>query len=574
MLHALIIVENSYPPFDIRVWYEATTLRDAGWQVSVICPTAPGTPPSGFVSEDLDGVTLHRFPLARATTGKLSYLREYGAAFSAIARLARRVWRTNRFDVLHLCNPPDVFFPIALYFRLRGVRIIFDHHDLFPETIAARYRGGLGRLLYGAARVSERLTFSSAHVVLSTNESYRRVALRRGHKSPENVIVVRNGPRLTEFQPVAPDPALKEGFDYLVCYAGVMGQEDGVGDMLASIRLVVQDLGRDDVLFVLLGDGSARQDALQSLAAWGLDDRVRLPGLIRDKALLRRYLATADVCLSPEPLNALNVASTFIKVGEYMAMGTPVVAYDLPETRQSARDAALYVTPGDTRAFAQAIVTLLDDPARRQVMGESGRQRVTEALAWEHQQPHLLRAYTLERSPEAPMNNRCQLHDIPQIATGNLDAGPLSPYRRAKMMLKRRLSPRAKRRLKQRYTRLFDFLVRRERAPADLPPAGLGLQAGDRVRVRSAGEIKAMLTPWGELNGCAFMDQMWQYCGTTQTVLKPVRQFLDERDYRMKKTRGIVLLEGAICPGMSDYGPCDRSCYFFWREEWLEKIAP
>lgn len=100
-----------------------------------------------------------------------------------------------------------------------------------------------------------------------------------------------------------------------------------------------------------------------------------------------------------------------------------------------------------------------------------------------------------------------------------------------------------------------------------------GLQAGDLVRVRSREEIQATLNRWNCLKGCCFMEEMWKYCGTTQRVMKPVRQFLDERDYRVKKTKHMVLLEDLVCVGTVDFGPCDRSCFFFWREEWLQKIA-
>lgn len=98
------------------------------------------------------------------------------------------------------------------------------------------------------------------------------------------------------------------------------------------------------------------------------------------------------------------------------------------------------------------------------------------------------------------------------------------------------------------------------------------LKPGDLVKVKSEREIKETLNRWNKLKGCGIMDGMWQYCGTEQRVLKDVKQFLDERDYLMKKCKGIIILDGIICDGTKWYGPCDRSCYYFWREEWLEKI--
>lgn len=397
---ALIVEENNTVPYDVRVWQEATTLRDAGWQVAVICPALPGTSEDGKAIDRtrtpliLKGVSVYRFPLICAQRGVLSYLREYVSAFWEIARISWRVWREGHFDVIQFCNPPDLFSPLAMLYRLLGARVVFDHHDLFPELVLSRYHGLTARIFYAVARLGEYLTLHSANVVISTNESYRRVAMGRGKVSPERVIVVRNGPRREEFAPVDPVPGLKRGFSYMAAYAGVMGPEDGVIELLQSIRYLVRDLGRRDILFVLLGDGAVRARVQADTAVWGLEDVVVFPGMIRDDLLLRQYLCTADVLLAPEPATPLNVRSTFVKVGEYMAMGKPIVAYDLAETRYTAQESAVYVAPGDTDRFGEAILALLADPERRQRMGELGRQRIVNHLSWEHQQDELLWAYT------------------------------------------------------------------------------------------------------------------------------------------------------------------------------------
>ncbi len=396
----LIVEENSSVPLDKRVWYEATTLRDAGWQVAVICPSSSRTPGGERIDtthtpEILDGIRVYRFPMVEAWRGILSYLREYVTAFWAIAGVSWRVWREHRFDVIHFCNPPDIFSPIALFYRLLGASVVFDHHDLFPELVLWRYHGLASRVFYAGARIGEYLSLHSANVVISTNESYRRLALGRGQVSPERVVVVRNGPKQENFIPVEPVPNLKRGFPYMVAFAGVMGPEDGVNELLQSIRYIVHDLGRRDILFVLLGDGSARAQAQANAATWGIEDVIDFPGMIRNDLLLRQYLCTADVLLSPEPLTPLNLCSTFIKVGEYMALGKPVVAYELPETRHTAQDAAVYIQPGDTQAFGRAIIDLLGDSPRRQYMGEIGQKRIKEYLSWEHQECELLRAYTI-----------------------------------------------------------------------------------------------------------------------------------------------------------------------------------
>ncbi len=395
---ALIVVENASVPEDVRVWYEATTLRDAGWQTTVICPTeekigARKPAPVVFgLADSLEGVMIFRFPLDHAQDGALGYVNEYITAWISIARLSWRVWRAKHFDVIHFCNPPDIFFPIGFFYRLLGARVVFDHHDLFPEVVAWRFRGLPGRLLHALARVTEYLTFRSANAVISTNESYRRIAMERGGVPANRVRVVRNGPKQDRFVPVEPVPALKRGFPYSACYAGVMGEDDGVLELLSSIRYLVHDLGRRDILFNLLGDGAVRSQALKQVVAWGLQDVVVMPGML-DNLLMRQYLCTADVCLSPEPLTPFNARSTFIKIGEYMAMGKPIVAYDLPESRYTAQESATYVQSGDIQGYGRAIVALLDDSERRQRMGALGRQRFVNYLSWEGQKDELLRAY-------------------------------------------------------------------------------------------------------------------------------------------------------------------------------------
>ena len=396
---ALIVVENNYVPLDVRVWYEATTLRDDGWQVVVICPApseqsaagAHTSRPDGAVN--LEGITVYYFPLRAATTGVSAYLSEYLNAFYAIAKLSWRVWRQGHFQILHICNPPDIFFPLAWLYRQLGVRIVFDHHDLFPEFVSHRFRGILGKPLYGLARATEFLTYRSAHVVIAVNESYRQKAVKRGRVPPARLAIVRNGPRADKFFPVEPLPALKKELPFLACYLGIMGHEDGVLEAIASLRHLVLDLGRRDIRFVMIGDGAVRPLALQQMRTSCLERWLDMPGMICDKPLIRQYLSTADVCLSPEPLTPLNASSTFIKVGEYLAMGRPVVAYDLAETRHTAHDAAVYITPGDVKGYGRAIADLMDNPQRRLQMGAYGRQRFLETLSWEHQKDHLLAVY-------------------------------------------------------------------------------------------------------------------------------------------------------------------------------------
>jgi glycosyltransferase involved in cell wall biosynthesis len=388
MARILILVENLSVPFDRRVWQESRALVDAGHEVTVICPRGDKRDSEPYAR--IEGVEIHRYALEPATGGPSGYLREYGTALWQSLKLARALDRERPFDVVQACNPPDLLFLVALPLKLRGARFVFDHHDLVPELFRSRF--GKGGPLLWANQALERLTFRLADQVISTNESYRSVAVGRGRVAPERTTVVRSAPDLSRFVPVAPDAALRRGRRHLVCYLGVMGPQDGVDYALRSLAILRDDLGRDDVQAAFLGYGDAWDELVALARELGLDDRVEFPGRVSDEDVAR-YLSTADVCLAPDPKNPLNDVSTMNKIVEYMAMSRPLVSFDLIEARVSAGEAALYATPNDEREFARLIAELLDDPERRARMGALGRQRVEQELSWEHSRAALLRAY-------------------------------------------------------------------------------------------------------------------------------------------------------------------------------------
>ena len=387
----LIIVENLPVPFDRRVWQEATTLRRAGALVSVICPKMKGFEKS---YELLDGVHIYRHPLPVEANGALGYLLEYGAALFWETLLAWRIFFKHGFDTLQGCNPPDLIFLVALQFRLFGVRYIFDHHDINPELYEAKYgkRGFFWRLLCGL----ERLSFATASVVISTNDSYRDIARRRGGRSEDDVFVVRSGPNLQRLKLCDPQPALKNGRKYLVGYVGVMGQQEGVDLLLESVRHIVHDLGRADIQFCLVGGGPSLASLRALSRDMGLDDYVTFMGRAPDDMLFA-VLSTADVCVNPDRVNPMNDLSTMNKILEYMAFGRAIVQFDVKEGRYSAGEASLYASPNDPIDFAEKVLALLEDEPRRRRMGEAGRRRVHESLSWEHQTPHLIAAYQRAR---------------------------------------------------------------------------------------------------------------------------------------------------------------------------------
>jgi glycosyltransferase involved in cell wall biosynthesis len=385
--NALVIVENLSVPFDRRVWQECRSLTRAGWGVSVICPR--GTKRDTEAHAVIEGVEIHRYPLTPATGGPSGYVREYGQALRWTRKLARRIAATRRLDVVHACNPPDILLPAVRFLRRDGAAFVFDHHDLVPELYESRF-GRRGDLLHRLTLRAERSTFGLADVVISTNESYRRAAMTRGGKDPADVFVVRSAPDLTRFQPTPVDASLREGRSHLLAYLGVMGPQDGVDHALRALRILRER--RADWRAIFIGEGDVLP-AMRTLAReLGLDDDVVFTGRLPDEDVMR-ILSSADVCLAPDPKNPLNDVSTMNKIVEYMAMGRPLVSYDLVEARISAGDAALYAEADDETAFADCVDRLLDDPKRRARMGVLGRERLEAELSWASSEVQLLAAY-------------------------------------------------------------------------------------------------------------------------------------------------------------------------------------
>ncbi len=384
---ALILVENLSVPFDGRVWLQSKTLRNAGWDVTVICPKGEKQDREAF--ERVDGVEIHRFPIRFSNGGAIDYGREYATAMWHMWRTSKQLARTRRFDVVQACNPPDFLLLSTLHLKRKGARLIFDVHDLVPELYLSRFERGED-LTYRMTVASERLAFRMADVVIATNESYRRVAIDRGSKRPEDVFVVRNGPDLDEVGPVEPDPALKQGRKHLIGYLGVMGPQDGIDHALRALALLEER--RTDWHAIFVGEGDAWPDMKDLAQELGLGDRVTFTGRIPDEDLWR-VLSTCDVCLAPDPKSPLNDISTMSKILEYMAMKRPLVSYDLVEARVSAGPAALYAEPNDEASFADKIAELLDDPEQRRELGEIGRARLEEGLSWAHSERALLAAY-------------------------------------------------------------------------------------------------------------------------------------------------------------------------------------
>lgn len=395
----LMIIENDVAPIDTRVWWEALTLRDRGFHVSIICPKGALDRPiyqeCRAPYEERDGIHIYRYHLPEGDSAA-GYIREYLAALLSTSWLSLKVLRRNGFDVIHVANPPDIFFPLQWFYHLFGKRFVYDQHDvapeLFQETFANHVSHSAARLLRRLLLACERYSYRAADLVVVANESFRRIAIRRGGCSPDKVVVVRNNPHLEDMRLVAPEPELKMGRRFLLAYVGVMGNQDGVEYALQALHHLVYERGRQDVALALLGDGS-RLEALRALThQLRLDEYVRFCGWC-SRATVVRYLSTADIGLSPDPYNALNDVSTMIKTMEYMALGLPVVAFDLRETRISAHGAALYVRPNQVDDFADKIANLLDDEGLRRQLGAAGRRRIEDELNWQSSGERLADAY-------------------------------------------------------------------------------------------------------------------------------------------------------------------------------------
>jgi len=376
----LIIVENLPLGRDARVQRECRALLEAGYGVSVICPQGDRTE----VPDDLAAVRLHQYPRPRERASVAGYVYEYLWSWLCTAALSTCVWRQEGFDIMQACNPPDTYFPLGAVFKMLGRPFVFDHHDLAPELYTARFGRRRG-LVMTILLVLERATFSTADHVVATNQSFEHVAHTRGRRRPGSVTIVRNGPELARVGPVPPRPELKHGRRFLACWAGVMGAvDDGVDLALEAIHILVRSMGRTDCHFTFIGHGEAFDDMGAMAGRLGVAEFVTFTGWLPHESVFA-HLSSADLGLQPDPKNPRTDLATATKTMEYMAFGLPIVAFDVVETRASAHDAAAYATPNSVAAYADLISELLDDPARRAAMGRSGRRRVEQELAWDHQ---------------------------------------------------------------------------------------------------------------------------------------------------------------------------------------------
>ena len=382
----LILVENLPVPLDRRVWQEACALRDAGYEVVVICPQM-----RGYVQaeEKIEGIQIYRHWISEEAGGFSGFFREYASALWGETCLAWKAWRRHRFKLIHLCNPPDLLFLVAFPFKLLGVKVIYDVHDVWPEMFEAKF--GKRGLFYWLVRLAERCTFACADAISVTNRSVWEVAMQRGGKSADKVFVVRTAPKIAALEGPS-DPSLKKNQRFLVGYVGVMGDADGVNYLLDAAAHLVYGLGRNDTHFLLMGTGPEHARLVEQRDRLGLADYVDLPGRVSNEFLFTA-LRTIDLGVSCDPINSYNDRCTMNKVLEYMAFSKPQVMFDLKEGRASAGEGAVYVGENSAVKLGEAIGRLLDDPIAREKMGRVGADRIRSQLNWEKSVAQLLLAY-------------------------------------------------------------------------------------------------------------------------------------------------------------------------------------
>ena len=385
--HILFIVENQPLPSDVRVWSEIQAVKELGYDVTAISPVNERAKKK---YEIIDGVEIFRHPMPVEAKTKAGFLFEYVNALFWELFLSVRIFLKKRFHIIHGANPPDHIFIVALFFKLFGTQYIFDHHDITPENYLAKF--GKNTFVYKILLIMEMLTFKTADIVISTNESYKKIAINRGKKNRNKVFVVRNGPDMSKVIFMSPNERLKKGFDYLVAYLGVIGNQEGIDILLKTIHHIVYDKDIKNIGFMIIGTGPDWNNMVRLSKEMKIDKYVTFTGFIPYKNLYE-ILATADVCVNPEFRNEFTDKSTMIKIMDYMVFGKPIIQFETTEGKVTAGNAALYLDKNDEVEFAEAIINLLNDPEKRKEMGKIATKRIKEKLNWDIQKVNLKKAY-------------------------------------------------------------------------------------------------------------------------------------------------------------------------------------
>jgi glycosyltransferase involved in cell wall biosynthesis len=383
MPSCVIIVENLPVPFDRRVWQEARALREAGWVVSIICPTSHRFPAR---RETLDGINIFRHSLPIEARGIWGFFLEYTVALFHEFRLLLLVHRHYGFDIIQACNPPDLIFLVAVPWKLFGKRFVFDHHDICPELLEAKF--GAKRMLKALLMAAERLTFKAADLVISANESFRQLAIGRGGKRPEDVVAVYSIPDKRSFGKThsaslsCAREMVHNGRRVVIGYVGIIGDQDGVDNVVRMAKHLSEEVDREDFVCVIVGDGPALSSVKSLAAELGVSEYVTFTGYLTGQDFLVA-LSSFDIGIIPDPINCYNDKISMNKVFEYAAMGIPIVGFNLTESRRLLKDAAIFAERGDAIGLAAEVARLIRDPLLRSRLGEKAKELADRDFIWE-----------------------------------------------------------------------------------------------------------------------------------------------------------------------------------------------
>jgi len=379
----LIIVEDVSAPVDRRLWSEATALARAHYEVSVICPKRRKVE---AIEETIDGVRVFRHPLPFRAPTFLGHLFELPIALFWEFVLSIKIARRYGFDVLHICNPPNIIFLIGAIYKIFARKsVLFDYRDATPKGSEER-TGDRGSLV-------ERLAFKTADLSLTINEPHRQIAIRQG-MPVKRAVVLRPCPDLERLTARQPDPLWRNSRASMVAYAGEVSKAEGLDLLMTAIDYIVHKEQRADIQFVIAGSGPEWHEIAGLCGKMELGDYVTFTGPVDDETLCT-ILSTADVCVDPRRVTPRNTISTSQKIMEYMAIGKPVVQFDMVEGRLLALDASRYARENDAIDFGKHILELLDNSEVRKIMSDFGQQRFRKELSWQREQQKLLLAYDL-----------------------------------------------------------------------------------------------------------------------------------------------------------------------------------
>jgi glycosyltransferase involved in cell wall biosynthesis len=382
-----MIVENHSYPYDTRVRLLSQSLKAAGFNISVICPRE--NEQKKF--EVVDGINVYRYPSTRSGSGLVGFVWEFSYSTLMIFLYSIFIFFREGFDIIHSNNPPDTIVFIGIFYKVLGKKVVYDEHDLSPELYESRF-GKRGGMVYKILCFLEKLSARSADLVITVNESYQKIQIARTGIDPRKSVVIRNGPSPSRVYRVEPDEAIKNLNKTILYYVGVIGPQDGLDNLVYTVEILVNRLNHKSILCIVSGDGESLQSIKELVLKLNLEAYFLFTGRVYEVDL-RRYLSTADICLDSSPFNPLNDISSMVKIMEYMAVGKPVVCFDLTENRYIAKGAALFAPSGDNQAFAQCIIKLINNHTLANELGAEGLKRINTELSWSFSAEKLVKAY-------------------------------------------------------------------------------------------------------------------------------------------------------------------------------------